>query len=347
MYNYLFAKKHGGDFILRIEDTDEKRFVPGAEEYIRESLAWLGISPTEGEGYGGDKGPYKQSDRKHIYGEYAHRLVESGHAYYAFDTAEDLAKVRSEFSGKGEFKYDHITRSTLKNSLVLASSVVEEKIASGDPYVIRAKIERNESVRFHDSVRGWVVVNTNDLVEDDNYWEVSDVLAGGTDINDALTDKGKEAWSQYFIESFNESIQDMLWTIKHSMDKNDGLIDVWRSIQFNKGDYDDVYDAIIKGHHGGVGVYWSWEENAADAHWGSGGTEITLHGQVRPEDIEWEETLRKNVYDLKDEKELEIGQNAAIKLVGMAVETADRNKNIYKEFDTPYVVKVGSTYVAQ
>jgi glutamyl-tRNA synthetase len=116
LYNYLFAKKHGGDFLLRIEDTDETRFVPGAQEYILESLKWCGIEPSEGVGYGGDKGPYIQSERVAIYKPYYEKLVELGHAYYAFDTAEDLANMRTqaESMGMANWQYNSVTRSTMK-----------------------------------------------------------------------------------------------------------------------------------------------------------------------------------------------------------------------------------------
>ena len=122
LYNYLFAKKHGGDFLLRIEDTDETRFVPGAQDYILESLKWCGIEPSEGVGYGGDKGPYIQSERVAIYKPYYEKLVELGHAYYAFDTAEDLANMRTqaESMGMANWQYNSVTRSTMKNSISLS-----------------------------------------------------------------------------------------------------------------------------------------------------------------------------------------------------------------------------------
>lgn len=165
LYNYLFAKKHGGDFLLRIEDTDEKRFVPGAQQYIVDSLKWCGIEPTEGMGYGGDKGPYIQSERKHIYRPYADQLLESGHAYLAFDTSEDLTRMRDQAKEMGlpNWQYNAVTRSTMKNSLSLSKEEVDKRLANGDPYTIRMKMPRNTDVKFHDEIRGWVSVNTNNL----------------------------------------------------------------------------------------------------------------------------------------------------------------------------------------
>jgi glutamyl-tRNA synthetase len=167
LYNYLFAKKHGGDFLLRIEDTDQTRFVPGAEEYIIESLKWCGIMPNEGQSIGGECGPYRQSDRKNagIYTQYAIQLVESGHAYYAFDTPEELDAMR-EVAQKAKmpnWQYNSITRSSMKNSLSLSEDEVKERLDRGDAYTIRMKMPRNEDIRFHDEIRGWVTVNTNNL----------------------------------------------------------------------------------------------------------------------------------------------------------------------------------------
>lgn len=165
LYNYLFAKKLGGDFILRIEDTDQTRFVPGAEDYIRESLEWCGLVPDEGQGYGGDFGPYKQSERKDMYRQYADQLVESGHAYYAFDTSEDLTDMRelAKKAGTPNWQYNNVTRSHMKNSLTLSEEEVSKRIEDGEAYVIRVKLPRNEEVKFEDIIRGWVSVNTNNL----------------------------------------------------------------------------------------------------------------------------------------------------------------------------------------
>lgn len=168
LYNYLFAKKHGGDFILRIEDTDQTRFVPGAEEYIIESLKWCGILPDEGVGFGdGPHRPYRQSERKNagVYAQYADQLIKSGHAYYAFDTSEELEEMRKrlEAAKAKSTSYNAITRQHMKNSLTLPEDEVERRINSGDPYVIRIKMPRNEEVRIKDIIRGWVVVNTAEL----------------------------------------------------------------------------------------------------------------------------------------------------------------------------------------
>ena len=165
LYNYLFAKKYNGTFIIRIEDTDQTRFVPGAQEYIMDALKWSGIMPTEGPGLGGDFGPYVQSERKAMYQPYAEQLVHSDKAYYAFDTAEELEAMREQAKQMGmpNWQYNVVTRSSLKNSLTLPSSEVEKLLSEGAPYVIRMKMPRNQDVRFHDLIRGWVVVNTNNL----------------------------------------------------------------------------------------------------------------------------------------------------------------------------------------
>ncbi len=165
LYNYLFAKQQKGDFILRIEDTDQTRFVPGAEEYIIESLKWCGITPDEGQGFGGDFGPYRQSERKSLYRQYADQLIANGHAYYAFDTPEDLDRVRemAKSAGSPNWQYNHVTRASMKNSLSLSQSEVEKRLDAGEPYVVRIKLERNEEVKFEDIVRGWVSVNTNNM----------------------------------------------------------------------------------------------------------------------------------------------------------------------------------------
>lgn len=167
LYNYLFAKKHGGDFILRIEDTDTERFVPGAEEYIIEALKWCGIEPNEGVGFGdGPCAPYRQSERKEagVYAQYAKQLVDSGNAYYAFDTKEELDEQRERYEKmKKTFSYNAVTRQELKNSLTLSEDEVKRRIDAGETYVVRTKIPRNEEVRFNDLIRGWVVVHTSQL----------------------------------------------------------------------------------------------------------------------------------------------------------------------------------------
>ncbi|WP_373400368.1 glutamate--tRNA ligase [Algoriphagus halophilus] len=165
LYNYLFARKMGGKFLLRIEDTDQMRFVPGAEKYIQESLAWLGISADESPWKPGDCGPYRQSERKADYMQYALDLVEAGHAYYAFDTSEELEAMRERLTAARvvQPQYNSITRTQMKNSLTLPAEEVKERLASGEPYVIRVKIPRKEEVRLNDMIRGWVMVHSSTL----------------------------------------------------------------------------------------------------------------------------------------------------------------------------------------
>ncbi len=158
LYNYLFAKKNKGTFILRIEDTDQQRFVPGAEEYIIESLKWCGIIPNEGVGFGeGEFTPYRQSERKAIYRKYVDTLIEKGHAYYAFDTPEELDAKRNHTEN---WKYDFNTRNHMKNSLTLVWQEVENLLDTGEPYVIRLKVPENEDVYFVDQIRGEITINT-------------------------------------------------------------------------------------------------------------------------------------------------------------------------------------------
>jgi len=164
LFNYLFAKKHGGDFLLRIEDTDQNRFVPGAEEYIIESLKWCGLVPDEGVGFGGDMGPYRQSERKAIYKKYADHLIENGFAYYSFDTAEELDELRKQAEAdKLVFSYDLHTRNKLKNSLTLSPEEVSAHLQSGESYVIRFKMPENREIVEEDLIRGRVSFNTNQL----------------------------------------------------------------------------------------------------------------------------------------------------------------------------------------
>jgi len=175
LFNYLFAKRHGGDFLLRIEDTDQTRYVPGAEEYIVESLKWCGITPDEGFSVGGDLGPYRQSERVDIYREYAMKLVESGHAYYAYDTPEEMDAIRSEYEAeKKTFIYNNKSRKNLKNSLSLTAQESEALMASGAPFVVRFKMPEDELVVIDDAIRGKVSFNTNDL--DDKVLFKSDGL---------------------------------------------------------------------------------------------------------------------------------------------------------------------------
>ena len=162
LFNYLFAKQQGGDMILRIEDTDQGRFVPGAEQYIVDALTWAGIQFDEGTHVGGPCAPYRQSDRKAMYRQYADQLIASGHAYYAFDTTEELEAMRETLKAGGmAAQYDAVSRMNMKNSLTLPEDEVKRRIDAGEPYVIRIKLPRKEEVRFHDLIRGWVVVQTS------------------------------------------------------------------------------------------------------------------------------------------------------------------------------------------
>ncbi len=198
LYNYLFARHHGGKMILRIEDTDSQRFVPGAEDYIIESLRWCGIEIDEGVGVGGPHAPYRQSERREIYLKYAKQLVEAGWAYYAFDTSEELDVLRKEAESKGEtFAYNYSVREKLPTSLSLSQEEVEERIARGDIWVIRFKMPENEVVEMDDLIRGHVKVNTSTLddkvlyksadalptyhlanIVDDHLMEISHVIRG-------------------------------------------------------------------------------------------------------------------------------------------------------------------------
>jgi glutamyl-tRNA synthetase len=162
LFNYLFAKKHGGDFVLRIEDTDQSRFVAGAEEYILNCLKWCGLEPDESPVVGGSYAPYRQSERKAIYREYAERLVAQGHAYYAFDTPEELDHARKEIPN---FQYGQVYRDTLRNSISLSEHEVDQLLDNGTPHVIRIKMPADESVHFTDMIRGRVSFETN-LVDD-------------------------------------------------------------------------------------------------------------------------------------------------------------------------------------
>lgn len=165
LYNYLFAKKNGGDFILRIEDTDEKRFVPGAQDYIVEALKWCGIEPNEGAGYGGEHGPYIQSERKDMYRPYVMELIEKGHAYMAFDSSEDLTRMRDQAKEMGlpNWQYNAVTRGSMKNSMSLSKEEVEKRLVNNEPYTVRMKMPRNVDIKLEDEIRGWVTVNTNNL----------------------------------------------------------------------------------------------------------------------------------------------------------------------------------------
>ncbi len=198
LYNFLFARRHGGKMILRIEDTDSQRFVPGAEEYILESLKWCGIEIDEGVGVGGPHAPYRQSERREIYLKYAKQLVDADWAYYAFDTAAELDTLRKEAEAKGEtFAYNYAVREKLPTSLSLSKEEVEQRIARGDQWVIRFKMPENEVVEMDDLIRGHVKVNTSTLddkvlyksadalptyhlanIVDDHLMEISHVIRG-------------------------------------------------------------------------------------------------------------------------------------------------------------------------
>jgi glutamyl-tRNA synthetase len=200
LYNYLFARKHGGDFLLRIEDTDSQRYVPGSEEYIVESLKWCGIQIDEGIGADvvGPHAPYRQSERKEKYLSYALQLIDSGNAYYAFDSAEDLDALRKEKEAKGEtFAYDAKVRMSLVNSLSLPAVEVSKRLDRGDNYVVRFRMPEEEDVEMTDLIRGDMKVNTSTLddkvlyksadqlptyhlanIVDDHLMEISHVIRG-------------------------------------------------------------------------------------------------------------------------------------------------------------------------
>lgn len=172
LYNYLFARQHGGDMILRIEDTDSNRFVPGAEEYINEALAWLGIEIDEGVNEGGDHGPYRQSERRDIYRRYVKQLLDDGKAYYAFDTPEELEAKRN--SSKN-FQYDASTRLEMRNSLSMPAEEVKNLIDSGTQYVVRFKIDPGRDVEVDDMLRGKVSIKS-DILDDKVLYKSADDL---------------------------------------------------------------------------------------------------------------------------------------------------------------------------
>ncbi|MDX1638603.1 MAG: glutamate--tRNA ligase, partial [Balneolaceae bacterium] len=198
LYNYLFARHHDGVFVLRIEDTDRSRYVEGAEEDIVESLQWSGLDFDEGPGKGGDFGPYRQSERQELYQEYAQQLIDAGHAYYAFDTTEELDEMRErlEKSGNPSPKYDAVTRMSMQNSLTLPEEEVERRLEEGEDYVVRLKVPRRETIRFEDEIRGFVSFESKGLddqvllksdgmptyhlanVVDDHLMEISHVIRG-------------------------------------------------------------------------------------------------------------------------------------------------------------------------
>ena len=172
LYNYLFARQHGGDLVFRIEDTDSNRYVPGAEEYIIESFRWLGIEFDEGVSFGGDKGPYRQSERRDIYKVYVKQLLDAGKAYIAFDTPEELDAKRAEVEN---FQYDARTRGMMRNSLTLPAEGVQRLIDSGVQYVVRFKIEPGEDVHVDDIIRGDVKINSS-ILDDKVLYKSADEL---------------------------------------------------------------------------------------------------------------------------------------------------------------------------
>ena len=198
LYNYLFARKHNGKFLLRIEDTDQTRFVPGAEDYIIESFKWCGIEYDEGVGIGGPHSPYRQSERKDLYKAYAEQLINEGHAYYAFDTPEELDQMRERLKAKGvaTTQYDAFTRMEMVNSLTLSQEETNIRLNSDEPYVIRILIPENEEITINDLIRGEVNVHTSRLddkvlfksdgmptyhlanIVDDHLMEISHVIRG-------------------------------------------------------------------------------------------------------------------------------------------------------------------------
>lgn len=172
LYNYLFARQHGGDFVFRIEDTDSNRFVPGAEEYIIESFRWLGLTFDEGVGLGGEYGPYRQSERRHIYKKYVDELLENDKAYIAFDTPEELEAKRNEITN---FQYDASTRQLMRNSLTMSKEECEKRIADGEQYVVRFKVEPGIDVHVYDLIRGEVVIKS-DIIDDKVLYKSADEL---------------------------------------------------------------------------------------------------------------------------------------------------------------------------
>ena len=165
LYNYLFAKQQGGDFILRLEDTDRTRFIPEAEAYIKEALNWCGMIPDEGPDQGGEFGPYRQSERKAIYKDYADQMIANGHAYIAIDTPEELDAMReaAKAAGNHSFKYDHTIRMKGKNALSIDEVVIQEWLADGKPYIIRLKVPEKETITITDIVRGEVSFQGSEL----------------------------------------------------------------------------------------------------------------------------------------------------------------------------------------
>lgn len=198
LYNFLFARNQGGDFLLRIEDTDQTRYVEGAENDIITSLRWAGLDFDEGPGKEGPHAPYRQSERSGLYKKYSDQLIENGYAYFAFDTSEEIEDMRQRLikAGNPSPKYDAITRQSMKNSLTLPKEDVKARLAAGEPYVVRLKVPRRETVRFEDRIRGWVSFESQGLddqvllksdglptyhlanVVDDHLMEITHVIRG-------------------------------------------------------------------------------------------------------------------------------------------------------------------------
>ncbi|NND06942.1 MAG: glutamate--tRNA ligase [Saprospiraceae bacterium] len=198
LYNYLFAKKNAGTFILRIEDTDQSRLVPGSEQYIKEALHWCGLIPDEGPNQGGSYGPYRQSERSSLYEHYVHQLILSGHAYYAFDTPEEIEAMRQREIAEGNKgpKYDQSTRKTMRNSLTLGPETAEQLVADGKPYTVRMLVPASREITFMDEIRGSVRIHSKELddkvilktdglptyhlanVVDDHLMKISHVIRG-------------------------------------------------------------------------------------------------------------------------------------------------------------------------
>ena len=198
LYNYLLAKQQGGTFILRIEDTDQTRYVEGAEAYIVEALQWCGLTPDEGPGFGGDYGPYRQSERKGLYGKYAQQLLDAGHAYYAFDTPEELDARREAEKAKGNhgFRYDASTRDSMRNSISLGDDETARLLNEKVPYTVRLRIPSDEIIEVQDQIRGTVQFQSNELddkvilkadglptyhlanIVDDHLMEITNVIRG-------------------------------------------------------------------------------------------------------------------------------------------------------------------------
>jgi glutamyl-tRNA synthetase len=176
LYNYLFARKHQGKFIVRIEDTDRARFVPSAEAYILDTLKWLGLEADEDPVVGGDFGPYRQSERNSLYRKYVHQLVATGKAYYAFDTPEELDAMRERLKAArvAAPQYNAVSRVWMRNSLTLPQEEVAAMLQAGVPYVIRIKVSPQEDIRFHDLIRGWIKIPTSAL--DDKVLMKSDKI---------------------------------------------------------------------------------------------------------------------------------------------------------------------------